>query len=276
MFGYVSPQKSELKVRELTQYQAWYCGLCHTLRAEYGQIPRLTLSYDCTFLALLLASLAGEQPAAAAQRCGYKPFKKKSPVVKRTPALDYAADCNVLLYWYKLRDDWQDERKPVAMGGDLLLRRAAKKARLRQPEIARDIETQLAALTALERQNCEDIDTVADAFAKLLQSLLRQYPPLNDNQRTVLTHMGYHLGRWLYFADACDDRKKDKEKNAYNPFLAANADKERITFSLYASLHEMETAFDLLDTQTNSGLLENIVYRGCRDRTKRLLEEMEA
>ena len=36
MFGYVRPLKSELKIREFGQFEAAYCGLCHTLGREYG------------------------------------------------------------------------------------------------------------------------------------------------------------------------------------------------------------------------------------------------
>ena len=275
MFGYVSPQKSELKMRELAQYQAWYCGLCKTLRREYGQLPRLSLSYDCTFLALLLAALAGEEPMVAPARCGYKPFRKAKLVAENCPALEYAADCNVLLYWYKLADDWRDEKKLLGVAGRVLLRRGAKKAQVRQAELAQIVQTQLQALAMLEQQACEEVDVPADAFAKLLQALAVHYPPLSEEQRQVVGQVGYHLGRWLYFADACDDRARDQKSGAYNPFVTANADRERISFLLYSALYEMENAFDLLQLQTNGGLIENIVYMGCRAQTKRLLEEME-
>ena len=36
MFGYVRPNRDELKVRELRDYEALYCGLCHTLGKRHG------------------------------------------------------------------------------------------------------------------------------------------------------------------------------------------------------------------------------------------------
>ena len=60
MFGYVAPDKNELKVRELTQYKAYYCGLCRTLGEHYGEASRIFLNYDCAFAAILLSGLFGE------------------------------------------------------------------------------------------------------------------------------------------------------------------------------------------------------------------------
>ena len=57
MFGYVTVDKPELKVKEFYQYKAYYCGLCRTLNEEYGFRGRMTLTYDMTFLVVLLTSL---------------------------------------------------------------------------------------------------------------------------------------------------------------------------------------------------------------------------
>jgi hypothetical protein len=36
-----------------------YCGLCKTIGKRYGTLERLTLSYDCAFLAAFLHALSG-------------------------------------------------------------------------------------------------------------------------------------------------------------------------------------------------------------------------
>ena len=54
MFGYVKVFRPELKVCEYEQYKGVYCSLCQTLGKRYGFASRMTLSYDFTFLALLL------------------------------------------------------------------------------------------------------------------------------------------------------------------------------------------------------------------------------
>ena len=57
MFGYVVAHKPELKIREFNKYKAYYCGLCKVLRENYGFLGQLTLTYDMTFLVILLSSL---------------------------------------------------------------------------------------------------------------------------------------------------------------------------------------------------------------------------
>ena len=54
MFGYVTVNKGELKVKEYDKYQAYYCGLCASLKERYGLLGEVTLTYDMTFLSLLL------------------------------------------------------------------------------------------------------------------------------------------------------------------------------------------------------------------------------
>ena len=127
MFGYVVPVKSELKVRELALYNGYYCGLCQTIGSRFGQPARLTLNYDSTFFALLLTSIAGTKAAPCVmRRCGYKPFHKKRLFAPESDAIRFAADVNVLLAWYKLRDDWHDERKVLALGGCSSLKACCK------------------------------------------------------------------------------------------------------------------------------------------------------
>ena len=37
MFGYVTANKPELKIREFDRYKGYYCGLCHTLLKNHGR-----------------------------------------------------------------------------------------------------------------------------------------------------------------------------------------------------------------------------------------------
>ena len=57
MFGYVITQKEELRIREFSVYNGYYCGLCKTIGAEYGQLLRMGLQFEMAFLALFLESL---------------------------------------------------------------------------------------------------------------------------------------------------------------------------------------------------------------------------
>ena len=56
MFGYVQPLTCELRVRDKSMYDAYYCGLCSVLKKEYGIASQALLSYDCAFIAILLSA----------------------------------------------------------------------------------------------------------------------------------------------------------------------------------------------------------------------------
>lgn len=57
MFGYITVNKPELKIREFEVYRSYYCGFCESLRKKYGRLGQLTLSYDLAFVIMLFTGL---------------------------------------------------------------------------------------------------------------------------------------------------------------------------------------------------------------------------
>ena len=52
MFGYITVNQQELKIKEYNRYRAYYCALCKSLRERHGIAGQMTLTYDMTFLAM--------------------------------------------------------------------------------------------------------------------------------------------------------------------------------------------------------------------------------
>ena len=98
MFGYVRIRKPELLVKDYECYKGFYCGLCHSLRDTYGLRGQVTLTYDMTFLVLLLSSVYDLAVKEEYKRCIIHPAGKRRVI--RTEAADYAADINMLLSYY--------------------------------------------------------------------------------------------------------------------------------------------------------------------------------
>lgn len=265
LFGYVTPLRCELKVREWEEYQAYHCGLCRAIQARYGQLPRLALNYDCQFLALLLAGINGP-PSARLRRCGYKPLGRKRAMAVPDGSLNFAADVNVLLFYHKCRDDWQDERRLRGLLGSAALARAYRKARRNAPGADDAIRTGLAALAAAEQANSPRLDEAADLFATSMRGVLQAAPIQDPGQRCAAGELCAHIGRWVYWMDAWEDRDRDRTRGTYNAFLAAQAEEERAKILLRAALNEAQKAFDLLDLTCNGPLLGNIVTLGLEHR----------
>jgi len=54
MFGYFQPYRNRKFNNFRGRYKNSYCGLCNSLKYNYGQKARLLLSYDVALLNLLL------------------------------------------------------------------------------------------------------------------------------------------------------------------------------------------------------------------------------
>lgn len=272
MFGYVSADKNELKVIELADYNACYCGLCRSISTRYGQVARLTLNYDCAFLSMLICALNGEREAEKSY-CAYKPLTKKRVIANDSPSFQFGADVEIALAWYKLKDDWDDEKKAIALFGKAGLYEAFKKLKKNAPEIAQTVECGISALSKLEKNNCTEIDEVANTFAHMMGELALLAPIEDEMQKKVLSHLAYSLGRWIYLMDAWEDKEKDLKKGSYNPFVASKkqGDKENASFLLHSALNKAIDAYDLLELKTHKGVLDNIMYRGCVMKTEKLL-----
>ena len=276
MFGYISIDKPEMRVKDFHTFEAYYCGLCHYLGEKYGLFPRGLISYDCTFLYIVLAGLSENAPAYSKGRCPVSLFKKKN--FAEDDGLSYAAAINVLLGIANLKDKATDSKNPfygIAAG---VLNKAYQKAKKQYPLQAKLIEENLAALQVLQSRNEKNIDLVADIFANLLGQVFKGA----GLDEAVMEELGYHLGRYIYLLDAADDIYEDEQKKQYNVFLPEN---EMLTDAIYAdivkraeynlgsSIHAVTLAYDLLPIQKHKEILDNIVYNGLPKRANAILQK---
>lgn len=283
MFGYVEPDKPELKIREFDVFRGYYCSLCKTIGRRYGQVQRLTLSYDLTFLYLLLDAMHPLPSSGRMERCIAHPVKKRFVVFSNTFA-EYASDMNIILTYYSLKDKWSDEKNAIGGAGSLVLKRAFNKAKKQYPEKCTVLEANLKSLSALEKIGCDSIDEAAEPFAVIMRELFECGHIKDDTERKTLGWMGYNLGRWIYMLDAYDDLEKDIMSKSYNPLLKQydfnggdiREFKERIrdslNFNLTFSLSEVEKAYSLLGIEKNKGILDNILYSGLIVKTDKVLQ----
>lgn len=259
-------------------YKAVYCGLCRQLGRAFGFPARFTLSYDGTFLALLAMAVAEPEPVIAPGRCPFNPLRRQA-VCRENDALAFAADVAALTLRWKFRDDLSDEglaRRALAGGGMLLTGGAYKKAAARRPEVDAALERMTRDQAALEADHCANLDAAAEPTAKVYSAVLASLAGPDQDQRRVLTRLGYLLGRYIYLADALDDLDKDRAEGRYNPFAAAcgpggtGAARERGRGSLFLTIGEVERTYRLLRVRRFGPILENILTLGLMSAAERL------
>ncbi len=257
MFGYVQADISLLTQEEKDRYKEYYCGLCHTLGEKYGFTSRLGLSYDMTFLALLLSSLYEPKEETDTARCVIHPLKKHSFV--KNEYIDYAADMTIALVYYNCLDDWQDDGNIFAKGYSSLLSTAYKKVKIKWPVQCSAIENELNILSTIEKSENQPADAAANSFGRLMEAL---FVYQDDIWNDYLRKLGYGLGRYIYFADASADLEKDRRKGSYNPLVNMVASTEDFSPRLKLLLGEASEAFEKLPLLQDENLLRNIIYSG--------------
>lgn len=271
MFGYVMVNKPELKVKEFDRYKGFYCGLCRRLKSSGGSLGPLTLTYDMTFLILLLSSLYEPKEDQERRRCIVHPGRKHLMIGNRMT--DYAADMNILLSYYHFIDDWRDEKKLSGLCGSYAFAGKAKKIARSYPRQAAVIQVQLAALSRLEQQGVTDLDEISRPFGELMSEL---FVYEEDAFEPIMRRFGFFIGKYIYLLDAYVDLEEDQRKNTFNPLKEAcwEADfEERMTSILDSTVREAVIEFEKLPLERDLPILRNILYEGIRMRLMKHLQE---
>ena len=292
MLGYVLPDKGELKVREYEIYKGYYCGVCKRIGKAYGQLPRMLLSYDAAFLALLLASADDAPDAPGQEHCIVHHVKYQTVITN--PAIEFAADAMLILARYKLEDDADDEGRLPAKAGLSLLKKLNRELDLKYPQLGDSIRQQIFDLSRLESDHCSSLDMAAESTAKIMEMVLGEGARIlyedQPHLHETFAKIGYHIGKWIYLIDAADDIEKDLEEGTYNPLLyrfsydadlestdgfRARIDKD-LRFNLFQYLAVVGEELQTLDLKKNSGIIDNIIYFGLNRRTEEVLRRLPA
>ena len=245
MFGYVVLNKPEIKFKDFDMYRSFYCGLCRELRERYGISGQITLSYDMTFVILLLSALYEPPTRKGTTRCIVHPVRKQT--VRKNAITEYGADMNIFLTYYKCKDDWNDEKKILSLAYGKLLESKEKKS---------------------EQQWKKKIDVIISClnFGRIMAEI---FAYREDVWEPTLRRMGFYLGKFIYLMDAYDDVEDDVKKGNYNPFAKDYIIKgfdDRIKNMLLLMMAETCREFEKLPIIKYTDILRNILYSGvwCR------------
>lgn len=261
MFGYIVPRLENLSDEERKRYQAAYCGLCQALGEEHGQLSRFGLTYDMTFLAVVLGSLYETPEESGRRRCAPHPFKPHTYV--STECTKYAADMTVALVYHKCMDNWNDDHSVTGRTYAQMLKSSYNAVKQTYQRQCRAIEEGLAEIQALEHAaRCGEVpppDAAANVFGALLGEV---FVWREDFWADGLRLLGAKLGKFVYVMDAALDIDEDRSSGSYNPFVLMDAQKDDMFEDLQLLAADVAAAFEKLPLERDVHALRSVLYAG--------------
>ena len=149
MFGCLIANQALLSDSEKARYKGCYCGLCRVLKERHGLFGRVALTYDMTFLVLVLTSMLEPEEMRGMERCLAHPGRKH--FYWQNTLTEYAADMNVALAYHNCRDDFLDDGSAVGFWEAEMLQGQYAVIKTLYPRQCETMERELDALAALER-----------------------------------------------------------------------------------------------------------------------------
>ena len=260
MLGVMTVRKDELKFREFDRYRGFYCGLCRAIGQRCGKACRMALSFEMTFLSMLLTSLYEPETKGEMRRCAFHPIEKR--LMLGNEAIDYCADLSALISYYDLRDGWEDEKRVDKLAESALLKTAARRAGEALPRQRKAVERYVEKLHEVEQKNDMNLDAAANLSGELLGEL---YVWKKDVYERDLRELGFYLGKFIYLCDSFEDVEQDIKKNNYNP-LAGRFKRPEFEDESRMMLEDMMAracrAFECLPLLEDAPIMRNILYSG--------------
>ena len=257
MFGIITCNKKSMTEDEQTRYQSLYCSLCHSLKKRYGQLERMTLSYDMTFLAMLLNGLYEGEENGKETKCILHPFSEKNLINNKY--IDYAADMTILMAYYKCVDDWEDEHKYSKEMLRIYLQKDFESVSGKYPRQAECVRCYMESLASIEKNPESTADEAVNCSGLMLSEL---FVYEEDFWSDALRKFGYELGRFVYLMDAALDYDEDTKKQNYNPLFRMNKKPCEIESLLEQAIGNAAFRFEQLPIVQDVNILRNILYAG--------------
>ena len=277
MFGYVRADTPYLYIKDDNLYKAMYCGVCKGIAEVCGHTARMGLSYDVTFLSVILHNILDVDVTIEKSHCLTHCIrsKKMANVDELTRKL---GALNTVLVYYKYTDDIEDGDK--GKGKRLWFKKGFRKAKTAYPEIEKIVRERLSAHAEVEKAKIDSVDRAADATANMLADF-SDYA-LGDKATKNTHNLFYAVGKWIYLIDALDDYDKDLKKGAYNPFALAYGKESRkalmegekgeeVKYIFHAIFFDIRENLSKVKFHFNRDLLDNILLRGIPGATQRVI-----
>ena len=260
MFGYVTINRDELKVKDFERYKAYYCGLCSMLRKSYGIAGQLTLSYDMTFLIIFLTGLYESVPEDGKRFCTVHPGHRHRTLINEFSR--YAADMNIILSYNNFKDNWKDDKKLLSAAEMKALKRKYAAVCRKYPRQAEAVEVYMEKLKECEESCDMNIDAASGLTGEMLSEI---FVYKEDCWQEDVRRMAFFLGKFIYLMDAYEDLEKDKNSGSYNPLkliMDSEDFEEKCENILTMMAAECSKEFEKLPVLYEADIIRNVLYTG--------------
>lgn len=220
MVGYLKPNFKKMTDSQKKEYKSFYCGLCKSLKKEYGYIGISSLNYEITSFLLLLQGLKENRNPVFYGSCTISPFVPVSYVDYYEENFSYASSISFLIAYFEIKDNLIDDGgMKWKLAEKLSNKKISKSAKLLNQNFC-NIEKYLNEYYEMEYLNSSQFYTLVKANGNLVEAFLRPLIDTCDDELTfLLSKIANLLGQWIYLVDACDDFALDIKRNKFNPIL---------------------------------------------------------
>ncbi len=283
MFGSLKPHLCELSPNDHDIWRQAYCGNCKALGDQYGQLSRMTLSYDQVFFSLFIDALQETSAARDKGRCPIEPWRFRPIFSPESIPMQLASAYQAILIDQWVKDQYLDRSKLWGIAQRFSKKLSEKAGR--QLVYMHELLTELMNISQkqkdLELKYGEKLtsDEACEPTANLISLILIHsfaylYPdhnPQKDAQKTILKlrRFGMALGSAIYLSDALEDIEKDKASKQFNVCLRKVGDRivrneyhiKRCHQSLLKHAQDLKTLLPQLPLLRHQDLLLHLVGR---------------
>lgn len=271
MFGFL-PGPKACCAKAAACYRAHFCGLCNTMRKDYGLWARGLINRDSTFLAVLGGAQQVKPLAASSATC-CNPWAAPRDLFQDGTAMQYAAAVTLCGLGTKLEDDRADERGPrrwlAALGA-----RACDGPVSRAVGLLHSLDFPVGKVMRAMREDALQarcgltLEEAAQPTALSYGEIVAHTGVLanvGDAALTALRDIGERLGFLIYAKDAWEDWEQDWQRGRFNPLHHLEHREDRLAAVLplvTRALASLRSSFERLPLHRNRDLLSSMLVDG--------------